>query len=84
VSAKRRNLPAVVGSAAPGKAPAVHGAFVVPAVIAGAGERAGMRFFEFFVASIRNPHTRRAHARAADEFLAWCAAAMTMAQRRDY
>jgi site-specific recombinase XerC len=24
---------------------------------------------------IRNPHTRRAYARAADEFLAWCAVA---------
>jgi len=26
-------------------------------------------------ANIRNPHTRRAYARAADEFLAWCASA---------
>jgi site-specific recombinase XerC len=34
-----------------------------------------MRFLEFFAANIRNPHTRRAYARAADEFLAWCAAA---------
>jgi site-specific recombinase XerC len=33
------------------------------------------RFLEFFAANIRNPHTRRAYARAADEFLAWCAAA---------
>jgi integrase len=32
-----------------------------------------MRFLEFFAANIRNPHTRRAYARAADEFLAWCA-----------
>jgi integrase/recombinase XerC len=45
-----------------------------PAIIAAAGERAGMRFLEFFAANIRNPHTRRAYARAADEFLAWCAA----------
>ena len=37
-----------------------------------AGERASMRFLEFFAANIRNPHTRRAYARAADEFLAWC------------
>ena len=28
---------------------------------------------EFFAANIRNPHTRRAYARAAEEFLAWCA-----------
>src|ERR1700674_2273189 len=34
-----------------------------------------MRFLEFFAANIRNPHTRRAYARAADEFLAWCASA---------
>jgi hypothetical protein len=42
-------------------------------VLAAAGERASMRFLEFFAANIRNPHTRRAHARPADEFLAWCA-----------
>ena len=43
----------------------------VPELIAVAGERAGMRFLEFFAANIRNPHTRRAYARAADEFPAW-------------
>jgi hypothetical protein len=32
-----------------------------------------MRFLEFFAANIRNPHTRRAYARAAAEFLARCA-----------
>jgi site-specific recombinase XerD len=47
----------------------------LPAPVAAAGDRAGMRFLEFFAANIRNPHTRRAYARAADEFLAWCAAA---------
>jgi len=45
----------------------------VPALVAAAGERASMRFLEFFAANIRNPHTRRAYARAAEEFLAWCA-----------
>ena len=45
----------------------------VPALIAAAGERASMRFLEFFAANIRNPHTRRAYARAAEEFLGWCA-----------
>jgi site-specific recombinase XerC len=45
----------------------------LPTLVAAAGERAGMRFLEFFAANIRNPHTRRAYARAADEFLAWCA-----------
>jgi hypothetical protein len=34
-----------------------------------------MRFLEFFAANVRNPHTRRAYARAADEFPAWCARA---------
>src|ERR1700686_3795956 len=45
----------------------------LPTLVAAAGERASMRFLEFFAANIRNPHTRRAYARAADEFLAWCA-----------
>ena len=45
----------------------------LPALVAAAGERAGVRFLEFFAANIRNPHTRRAYARAAEEFLAWCA-----------
>jgi site-specific recombinase XerC len=43
----------------------------LPALVAVAGERASMRFLEFFAAQLRNPHTRRAYARAADEFLAW-------------
>ena len=30
------------------------------------------RFLEFFAANIRNPHTRRAYARAAAEFANWC------------
>jgi len=45
----------------------------LPALVAAAGDRAGMRFLEFFAANIRNPHTRRAYTRAAEEFLAWCA-----------
>ncbi|WP_412023498.1 tyrosine-type recombinase/integrase [Burkholderia cepacia] len=47
----------------------------VPALVASAGERAGLRFLEFFAAAIRNPHTRRAYARAAGDFLTWCASA---------
>jgi site-specific recombinase XerC len=46
-----------------------------PALVIAAGERAGIRFLEFFVSAIRNPHTRRAYARAAGDFLAWCAGA---------
>ena len=39
------------------------------ALVAVAGERASMRFLEFLAANIRNPHTRRAYYRAAEEFL---------------
>jgi site-specific recombinase XerC len=53
----------------------VPAAPLVPALVAAAGERASLRFFEFFAANIRNPHTRRAYYRAAEEFLAGCAAA---------
>jgi hypothetical protein len=39
-----------------------------PALVAALGKRASYRFFEFFTANIRNPHTRCAYARAAVEF----------------
>ena len=45
-----------------------------PALVAAAGARASYRFLEFFTANIRNPHTRRAYARAAVEFFDWLAA----------
>jgi site-specific recombinase XerC len=54
--------------------PVLPDAHAVPALVATAGPRAGLRFLEFFAAAIRNPHTRRAYARAAADFLAWCAA----------
>ena len=44
----------------------------LPALISEAGQRAGVRFLEFFTAHIRNPNTRRAYARATSEFLTWC------------
>ncbi|SIN85070.1 tyrosine-type recombinase/integrase [Paraburkholderia phenazinium] len=50
-------------------------AIPTPALVTAAGERAGIRFLEFFASAIRNPHTRRAYARAAGDFLAWCAGA---------
>ena len=34
--------------------------------------QAAKRVLEFFTANIRNPHTRKAYARAAGEFAAWC------------
>ena len=43
-------------------------------LIAAGGEKTAFRFFEFFTANIRNPHTRRAYARAAKEFFDWLAA----------
>jgi site-specific recombinase XerD len=45
-----------------------------PALVSSAGSRASYRFLEFFTAQIRNPHTRRAYARAAGEFFDWLAA----------
>ena len=42
-----------------------------PALVAADGAHASYRFFEFFTADIRNPHTRRAYARAATEFFDW-------------
>ena len=50
------------------------GSLGLPALVAASGERAGVRFLEFFAAAIRNPHTRRAYARATADFLAWCEA----------
>jgi site-specific recombinase XerD len=44
----------------------------LPVLVTATGQRAGIRFLEFFAAQIRNPHTRRAYARAVAEFLAWC------------
>ena len=48
---------------------------VLPGIVVATGERAGVRFLEFFAAAVRNPHTRRAYTRAAGDFLAWCEAA---------
>jgi site-specific recombinase XerD len=53
----------------------VAAAPAVSLLVTSAGERASLRFLEFFVSAIRNPHTRRAYARAAGDFLAWCAGA---------
>jgi hypothetical protein len=46
--------------------------YIVPALIADLGEQAGWRYVEFFTANIRNPHTRRAYARACGQFFAGC------------
>jgi integrase/recombinase XerC len=48
---------------------------IVPALIDAAGDRARIRFLEFFAAQIRNKHTRRAYSRAVTEFMTWCESA---------
>lgn len=48
------------------------GAPTFPPLVAASGDRARIRFLEFFTATIRNPHTRRAYSRAVADFLAWC------------
>lgn len=66
----KNQLPATIASAevtADQRAPNV-----VPALIADLGEEAAWRYVEFFTANIRNPHTRRAYARACARFFAWC------------
>jgi hypothetical protein len=45
---------------------------VVPALISNLGDEAAWRYVEFFTANIRNPHTRRAYARACSQFFVWC------------
>ncbi len=44
----------------------------LPLLVSAAGAQASTRFLEFFAGTIRNPHTRRAYARAVGVFLAWC------------
>jgi site-specific recombinase XerD len=46
--------------------------WAVPALVAGAGPDATRRFLEFFAATIRNPNTRAAYARALGQFFTWC------------
>src|SRR5471032_1751244 len=52
---------------------AIRSTSPLPAVVINAGERASVRFLEFFASTIRNPNTRRAYAHAVGEFLTWCA-----------
>jgi len=48
-----------------------HPSPVIPAIVMTSGDRAAYRFLEFFTTQIRNPHTRRAYARAVGDFCAW-------------
>ena len=62
-------LPAIIP---PGALTTPTDTYIVPALIADAGDAAGWRYVEFFTANIRNDHTRRAYARACARFFAWC------------
>lgn len=66
-------LPPPLPPAEPPVLAPAHGV-CVPALVAAAGERASVRFLEFFAGTIRNPHTRRAYGRAVADFLTWCEA----------
>jgi site-specific recombinase XerD len=66
----RDQLPATIQQAEVAADP--RAANVVPALIADLGDQAAWRYVEFFTANIRNPHTRRAYARASSQFFAWC------------
>lgn len=51
---------------------ALRSSVPLPPLIAQAGPQAQVRFLEFFAATIRNPNTRRAYAKAANDCLTWC------------
>jgi integrase/recombinase XerD len=53
-------------------APATGGP-ILPATIADAGQKASKRFIEFFTATIRNAHTRKAYGLAVADFFTWIA-----------
>jgi len=54
-------------------APLASPALALPQLVRHAEPHAQLRFLEFFAATIRNPHTRRAYARGCGDFLEWCA-----------
>ena len=64
-------LPAMVQPGALASVPSAD-TYIVPAIIAALGDQASWRYIEFFAANIRNPHTRRAYARACSQFFVWC------------
>ncbi len=63
-------LPATITQAEIITPPDAPTSLVVPALIADVGDDASWRYIEFFTANIRNPHTRRAYARACARFFA--------------
>jgi site-specific recombinase XerD len=71
VSGDRVNVPAVVETVGPITTSTLTISLAVPAIIAGAGNRASRRFLDFFAASIDNDNTRLAYYRAVCSFFAW-------------
>ena len=53
--------------------PAIAQTLALPGLVQAADAQTQARFLEFFVATIRNPNTRRAYARGCGDFLDWCA-----------
>lgn len=45
----------------------------LPEAVVALPDAGRVRFLEFFTAQIRNPNTRKVYARAAGDFLTWCA-----------
>ena len=66
------HLPAVREPAAAGALTPLPDGQLIPALIADAGDAAGWRYIDFFTSNIRNANTRRAYARACNQFFAWC------------
>jgi site-specific recombinase XerD len=66
-------LPAIIPTGDAGGLTPLPATHLIPALIVNAGEQAGWRYIDFFTANIRNPHTRRAYARACAQFFTWCA-----------
>ena len=65
-------MPEAVGSLNKRQPLATFGSITVPALFADAGGHAARRYVEFFAATIRNPHTRRAYGVAVNQFATWC------------
>ena len=69
---ERSNCPA---AASPEAGLVVRGGWQIeglPATVLRAGPQAAERTVEFFIAQIRNPHTRAAYAAAVTRFFTWC------------
>ena len=65
------DLPAILPPAERGMLTPLPAAHLIPRLISDAGDNASWRYIDFFTANIRNPNTRRAYARACQQFFAW-------------